>query len=280
MHEETMSFLGLAVKARFDAAPLADLFATLYGKWEEPGEHTIEMEFTTAPSPNDSWLEAKGIRYNSMEGGTLYVRNHQAAGSIDFIRGQGRLSLAQDEAREAIGFVMRSVFSTFAAMHGRPFIHASGVVKQGRACLFAGHSGAGKSTIAAMLARLEGGEILHDDTVFLTEDQGVVMAEASPYLGQEGFASHKPARYPVEAIYLLHQSLVPALGEVVTPALAMAALFTAPLDSAIGPGTPSYAAYLASAMPRYRRLLVQAPCRNLAFSLSALPKSIFPATNE
>ena len=50
-------------------------------------------------------------------------------------------------------------------------LHAAGLVKEGRSCLFLGRSGSGKSTLTLHLVK-NGYGLLSDDTVFLREKDG------------------------------------------------------------------------------------------------------------
>lgn len=58
-------------------------------------------------------------------------------------------------------------------------LHAAGLAKDGRSCLFLGRSGSGKSTLTLQLVR-SGYGLLSDDTVFLREKDGVVEALSFP----------------------------------------------------------------------------------------------------
>ena len=58
-------------------------------------------------------------------------------------------------------------------------LHAAGLVKEGRSCLFLGRSGSGKSTLTLHLVR-GGYGVLSDDTVFLRESDGKVEALSFP----------------------------------------------------------------------------------------------------
>jgi hypothetical protein len=62
-----------------------------------------------------------------------------------------------------------------ATLRGFEVLHASGVVLAGRASLFAGPPGAGKSSLAAALLR-RGAELLSDDAVALSAEEGTLIA--------------------------------------------------------------------------------------------------------
>ena len=71
-------------------------------------------------------------------------------------------------------FLIQSILS----MYGRYCLHASCVSKEGKACLFLGKSGEGKSTISYRLAK-HGFEYMGDDLVFLSlADEGGLVVDA------------------------------------------------------------------------------------------------------
>jgi hypothetical protein len=64
------------------------------------------------------------------------------------------------------------------ALRGSYVLHAAAVRTEAGVCVFAGDSGAGKSTIAAQLAVI-GGDFLTDDCLVIDEQGGTVVARAS-----------------------------------------------------------------------------------------------------
>jgi hypothetical protein len=83
---------------------------------------------------------------------------------------------------DAATYLLGPVFGLFWGQMGRPCLHASAVNCDGRATLFAGEAGAGKSTTAAAMAR-RGCAVLSDDIVAIIERNGAFWAvPAYPYL--------------------------------------------------------------------------------------------------
>lgn len=63
-------------------------------------------------------------------------------------------------------------------------VHAGGVFKKKRAVVFLGHSGAGKSTITALLESAWGeASVLNDESIALTLDQNSIIAHSTPFSG-------------------------------------------------------------------------------------------------
>jgi hypothetical protein len=77
-----------------------------------------------------------------------------------------------------------------ATLRGFEVLHASGVVLRGRAALFAGPPGAGKSSLAAALLRCGAAELLGDDTVALQPRGGTLIAHPGAALLQLRAAEH------------------------------------------------------------------------------------------
>ncbi len=102
--------------------------------------------------------------------------------------------VADVEQKQAVGFTEKDLLKSdwlitnmfFYPLWGQLLkemglfpLHAAGLVKNGRSCLFLGRSGSGKSTLTIRLVR-EGFRLLSDDTVFLRERNGTVEALSFP----------------------------------------------------------------------------------------------------
>lgn len=85
-----------------------------------------------------------------------------------------------------LSHAMMVAFMLATCGNGTLLIHASSVIYEGKAYLFQGKSGTGKSTHAALwTANIEGAELLNDDNpVIRFSDDGVAMAYGSPWSGK------------------------------------------------------------------------------------------------
>ncbi len=81
------------------------------------------------------------------------------------------------------------------------WMHASGVIHEGRAYLFSGPSGAGKSTISDILADQPGFTVLHDELVAVSPDGPFFRAWSSPMRGTRPASVRLGA--PLDAIFFL-----------------------------------------------------------------------------
>ncbi|MFL5576503.1 MAG: hypothetical protein ACJ79S_11100 [Gemmatimonadaceae bacterium] len=98
--------------------------------------------------------------------------------------------------------VLEYMTARLVARAGGLHLHASFAIAEGKAYVFVGHSGAGKSTIAEIAERC-GARIPTDDRTILTFDGGV-RAWGTPWNGS--FARKTPESAPVRAVYLLQQA--------------------------------------------------------------------------
>ena len=84
-------------------------------------------------------------------------------------------------------------------------IHSSCIVYQGKAVLFLGESGTGKSTHTRLWQEhIEGTTLLNDDSPFLRVEEGKVWAYGSPWSGKT--PCYKQERYEVVACVRLSQA--------------------------------------------------------------------------
>ena len=94
-------------------------------------------------------------------------------------------------------------------------IHGCGLLDAaGRAYLFAGQSGAGKSTMARLWIKQPGVRLLSDERVVLRTDRDRIMVHGTPWHGEAGLAA--PLAGELAAVFFLHHAtahrLVPADG--------------------------------------------------------------------
>lgn len=89
----------------------------------------------------------------------------------------------------------------FLARRRGMLAHAAGVVIAGKAYLFAGVSGAGKSTFSLLLAAARAGRMLSDERVIVRSVRGRLEAFGTPWAGTANIASAASA--PLAGIFLL-----------------------------------------------------------------------------
>lgn len=100
-------------------------------------------------------------------------------------------------------------------------VHACGLVQGGKGYLFAGHSGAGKTTMARLWKREPGVTVLSDDRIVLRRIDGRFWMYGTPWHGDAGLAL--PARAPLTQVFLIRHAaenaVVPIAGAEATARL-------------------------------------------------------------
>lgn len=135
--------------------------------------------------------------------------------------------------------------------------HAAGWVHGGKAHLFAGASGAGKSTISELLAAAETGKMLSDERMIVREIRGKMTAFGTPWAGTAGIA--RSGQAPLAGIFFLKHGKTNRI-EKLEPAAAADRLL--PMIS-----IPWYDADVAAPVIAFaRRVCAAVPCHEYSFT--------------
>ncbi len=89
-----------------------------------------------------------------------------------------------------------------AENHGA-LIHAAGWESDGRAWIFPGKSGAGKSTVSNLIRDKTGETLLSDDRIAVRKIENRFFAYGTPWPGEGGFAENR--RAPLKGVFFLEQ---------------------------------------------------------------------------
>jgi len=151
----------------------------------------------------------------------------------------------------------KMLFASFLSLHQGIALHAAGVVVDGRALLFMGNSGVGKSTMARLWSAERDVTVLADDLIILRYEEGRFIAYGTPWRGEPGLTS--PASAPLARIYLIYHSKTNQLAALPAGARLAARLFN-----------QSYPPYwlqegLAAHIDLIERLALTIPCFELGF---------------
>jgi hypothetical protein len=119
-----------------------------------------------------------------------------------------------------VASLLRLVLSQLLAERGMLFLHASGVVRDGRLWLFSGSADSGKTTIATELCG--GGEPFCVDRAVLSVEGKEILAHPTPFSDPDGLVPRRPP-FPLGALVFIEQAAEPWL-ETLTPARAAALL--------------------------------------------------------
>ncbi|MBN2494511.1 MAG: hypothetical protein JXR96_07980 [Deltaproteobacteria bacterium] len=117
----------------------------------------------------------------------------------------------EDRALFALRAPMLELWCSFLLMRGTGLlVHGCGWLIDGRVHVFAGPSGAGKTTLARLIERAGAGELLSDDRLVIRPEAGAGFAVCgTPWHGEARFAS--PACGPLAGLYFLRHAPAHAL---------------------------------------------------------------------
>lgn len=170
-------------------------------------------------------LERSTVAIDSLHGGVSYRADLQWSGpqaARFFVPGgRGELAIAQDgPMRVAVTLcfdpqalqiaaetTFRLLLSLLLPSVGGLLVHASAVVHEGRASVFLGHSGAGKTTTARRLGR-EGAEVVAEDLLILRGADGelaVVEACRFDVAHRHALPAHVDSHWPIEGAYVVRK---------------------------------------------------------------------------
>lgn len=130
---------------------------------------------------------------------------HLMEASRDFSRLRIFLSREDRDAGRMLSSLLRIAYSQAVLFHGAVSVHASAVYRRGKAYLFLGKSGTGKSTHSSLwLGHLSGTGLLNDDNPTVRLIGGRAYAWGTPWSGKT--PCYKDLYYPVGGMVRLSQS--------------------------------------------------------------------------
>lgn len=130
---------------------------------------------------------------------------HKMLSDSEFVDNMAEIDMDAPDARASIVSMLRIAFSQAALKLKGISLHASAVVLEGRAFLFLGSSGTGKSTHSALwLKNFTGARLLNDDNPALRLEDGKVMAYGTPWSGKT--PCYVNEKWPVGGIVRLRQA--------------------------------------------------------------------------
>ena len=195
--------------------------------------HELVIEIGNIPvrvrSANLAFLRMLENRYVGFVGGArradfefeVYIAPPDGVGADDdlsVLRRSGRWSLARGDFRAewdpasnqgsirqsanpySIDSVLRIVHSLALAREGSFLLHAASAVRNGRAFLFAGASGAGKTTISRLAPT--DAVLLTDEVSYIRRQESGYFAFGTPFAGELA-KSGENVSAPIAALYLL-----------------------------------------------------------------------------
>jgi len=191
---------GLPIRLRSEDPSFVRLIQMRYAGYVSASEEaTFDFEIELVPPGIDSGDQDLSVRWDS--GRWLMERGDFRA---EFNPSTARGRIAQSINPYSLDSVLRIVHTLLLARKGGFLVHASSAIRNGRAFLFAGVSGAGKTTMARLAP--PDAALLTDEISYVTRPDGRYFAVGTPFFGELARAGEN-LRAPIECVYLLAKGL-------------------------------------------------------------------------
>lgn len=187
---------GLPIRLRCEDRSFVRQIEERYAGYVSPAcDARFDFEIELAPPGASCGDEDVSVTWNS--GRWLMTRG-------DF-RAEWNPATARGRIRQTVNpysldCVLRIVHTLLLAREGGFLLHASSAIRNGRAFLFSGISGAGKTTIASLAP--PDAALLTDEISYVARANGRYIALGTPFYGELARPGEN-LRAPIEALYLL-----------------------------------------------------------------------------
>ena len=130
---------------------------------------------------------------------------HVMEAGADFRQVSAKLKWEDPYVSAVLCSMLRIAFAQATLLHSAVSIHSSTVVKDGKAYMFMGRSGTGKSTHSSLwLNNIEGTYLLNDDNPVIRVEDGLVNIYGTPWSGKTDL--NEIVRVPLKGICFIHRS--------------------------------------------------------------------------
>ena len=190
---------GMPILVRTESAEFARLLEKRYGSFITTAvpRPAFELEIELAPPGSINPDESVRVR---LDRGRWVMERGDFRAEWDLERHRGWVR--QTANPYSIDSVLRILHSLILAREGGFLVHAASAVRHGRAFLFSGLSGAGKTTLTRLA--LPDTTLLSDEVSYVRREPEGYRAFGTPFAGELG-KSGENVSAPVGALYLLAQ---------------------------------------------------------------------------
>ncbi len=196
LHPVQVEIGGTAVRVLTEDPLFQAMLLSRYGPFVNPAAETSLQLSVRLHSPSNT-SEADDVRVTVLNGGWS-IRRGDFRCVFDPASGTGFVE--QSANPYSIDTVLRIVHTLVLAANGGFLLHASSAVRNGRAFLFSGLSGAGKTTLAQLAP--PDVQLLTDEISYLRPSNSGYTAFGTPFFGDLGEAGQNISA-PVAALYFL-----------------------------------------------------------------------------
>ncbi len=177
--ELILTIAGVTAHVSIPAGALAaELAQSVYASFDVPAAPSLRFRVHPSPESAPSISDPAGDEVDcSVEAGRLAMSWRDGTAWFDWRSASGEMHLCP--TLPAFTTALRTSLAFALPDFGAFLLHTCGVVRRGRAFLFFGASGSGKSTVAG----LSSDPVLSDDTVAVRVGDGELRAYATPFRG-------------------------------------------------------------------------------------------------
>jgi hypothetical protein len=162
----SLSVAGIGVKLYCEEIPFSRLLMARYSGFLTEGPVQLEAEIKFGKHQRDSNLLDANITFQNE---VLFLNCSGQTGFIDSRKGSAAVNLTQAHPLEDADYFLRLIYALLSFDAGGVLFHAAGILREGAAYLFFGHSGSGKTTVARLS---QNDVVLNDDLVVLLPSMG------------------------------------------------------------------------------------------------------------
>ena len=187
---------GVPIRLRCDDPVFTSRIIERYaGYVSSSDEAAFDFEIKLSPSGTESGDEALKVSWDS---GRWLMERGDFRAELNPSTARGRIE--QTANPYSLDSVLRIVHTLLLARKGGFLVHASSAIRNGRAFLFSGVSGAGKTTMARLAP--PGAALLTDEISYVTRQDEGYFAIGTPFFGELARVGENLCA-PIEAVYLL-----------------------------------------------------------------------------
>ena len=197
-HEVVVEIGAMPVLLRTGSSEFLQILASRYGGFTNPDARPV-FEFDVDIVPPGKITDEEDLSV-CFTGGRWVLERGDFHAELDPSLRRGRIR--QTANPYAIDAAFRILHSLLLAKQGGLLVHAASAVRNGRAFLFAGVSGAGKTTISRLAP--SDATLLTDEISYLRPDGDGYIAYGTPFAGELAKPGEN-VRAPLAALYLLAQ---------------------------------------------------------------------------
>ena len=191
---------GLPIRLRSTDPDFLGLIQRRYAGYVNPtGDASFDFDVELAPPGTESGDEEVQVKW---EAGRWLMERGDFRAEWNPATSHGRIQ--QTINPYSLDSVLRIVHTLLLARTGGFLVHASSAIRNGRAFLFSGVSGAGKTTMARLAP--PDAALLTDEISYVTRQDGRYFAVGTPFFGELARVGEN-LRAPIDAVYLLAKGL-------------------------------------------------------------------------